>query len=115
MYYCMGLYGIYGEHTQQACPLYNKETREYLLRQAPDMEKNAQKYGVKVLHQFHSGLEHTFLWVVDADNAHSIEDLMGRTAGRFNTIKIVPLVTFQGVIERCKQIEEGTFFSDAAE
>jgi hypothetical protein len=24
------------------------------------------------------------------------------------------LVTFQGVIERCKQIEEGTFFSDAA-
>jgi hypothetical protein len=65
-------------------------------------------------HQFHSGLEHTFLWVVDADNAHLIEDLMGRTAGRFNTIKIVPLVTFQGVIERCKQIEEGTFFSDAA-
>ena len=52
------------------------------------MEKNAQKYGVKVLHQFHSGLEHTFLWFVDADNAHSIE--------------------------RCKQIEEGTFFSDAA-
>jgi hypothetical protein len=113
MYYCMGLYGIYGEHTQQACPLYNKEAREYLLSRAPDMEKNAQKYGVKVLHQFHSGLEHTFLWVVDADNAHSIEDLMGRTAGRFNTIKIVPLVTFQGVIERCRQIEEGTFFSDA--
>jgi hypothetical protein len=110
----MGLYGIYGEHAQKACPLYNKESREYLLNRAHDMEKNAQKYGVKVLHQFHSGLEHTFLWVVDADNAHSIEDLMARTAARFNTIKIVPLVTFQGVIERCKQIEEGTFFSDAA-
>ncbi len=41
--------------------------------------------------------------------------LMARTAGRFNTIKIVPLVTFQGIIERCKQIEEGTFFPpDAA-
>ena len=65
-------------------------------------------------YQFHSGLEHTFLWVVDADNAHSIEDLMARTAGRFNTIKIVPLVTFQGIIERCKQIEEGTFYPDAA-
>jgi hypothetical protein len=38
---------------------------------------------------------------------------MARTAGRFNTIKIVPLVTFQGVIERCRQIEEGTFFPDA--
>jgi hypothetical protein len=39
---------------------------------------------------------------------------VSRTAGRFNTIKIVPLVSFQGIIERCKQIEEGTFFSDAA-
>src|ERR1051325_6890734 len=108
------LYGIYGEHTQQACPLYNKESREYLLSRSPDMQKNAQKYGVKILHQFHSGLEHTFLWVVEADNAHSIEDLMARTARRFNTIKIVPLVTFQGVIERCEQIEQGTFFSNAA-
>jgi hypothetical protein len=69
---------------------------------------------VKILHQFHSGLEHTFLWVVEADNARLIEDLMAITAGRFNTIKIVPLVTFQGLIERCKQIEEGTFFPDAA-
>jgi|SRR5215831_15346230 len=112
--YVMALYGIYAEHTQQTCPLYNKESRESLLRGAPNLEKNAQKNGVKILHQFHSGLEHTFLWVVDADNAHLIQDLMARTAGRFNTIKIVPLVTFQGVIERCKQIEEGVFFSDAA-
>jgi hypothetical protein len=52
---------------------------------------------------------------VEADNAHSIEDLMARTAGRFNTIKIVPLVTLQGIIERCRQVEEGTFFSDTAE
>jgi len=40
---------------------------------------------------------------------------MSRGAGRFNTVKIVPLVTFQTIIERCKQVEEGTFFSDAAE
>jgi hypothetical protein len=92
-----------------------QQNREFLLKNVPNWDKYAQKYGVKILHQFHSGLEHTFLWVVDADNAHLIEDVMARTAGRFNTIKIVPLVTFQGVIDRCKQIEEGTFFSDAAE
>jgi len=28
-----------------------------------------------------------------------IQDLMARTAGRSNTIKIVPLITFQDVIE----------------
>jgi len=72
--------------------------------------KKAEKMGVKILHQFHSGLEHTFLWVVDADNAHLIQELMERTAGTFNTVKIVPLITFQEVLERCKQIEEGTFF-----
>jgi hypothetical protein len=37
--------------------------------------------------------------VVDADSAHSIEDLMARTAGRFNTIKKVPLITLQSIIE----------------
>jgi hypothetical protein len=40
-------------------------------------------------HQFHSGLEHTFLWVVDADNAHSIEALMGRTAGSTKYLQMV--------------------------
>ena len=106
----MALYGIYGEHTQAACPLYNKENRQDLLRGAPELEKRAEKMGMKILHQFHSGLEHTFLWVVDADNADLIQELMARTAGRYNTVKIVPLVTFQGVLERCKQAEEGTFF-----
>ena len=107
----MALYGIYGEHTQAACPLYNKEVRQELLRGAPTLEKRAEKMGVKILHQFHSGLEHTFLWVVDTDNGHLIQELMARTVGTFNTVKIVPLITFQQVLESCKQIEEGTFFS----
>ncbi len=106
----MGLYGIYGEHTQEACPLYNEENRRSLLKTAPNLEKLAQKYNTKFLGQYHSGLEHTFLWIAEADNAQSIEQLMMITAARFNTIKIVPLITFQGVIETCKKIEEGTFF-----
>jgi uncharacterized protein with GYD domain len=64
------------------------------------MEKNAQNYGVKILNQFRSGLEHTFLWVVEADNPHIIEELMSRGVGRTNTLKIVPLITFQTVIQR---------------
>jgi hypothetical protein len=40
---------------------------------------------------------------------------MTRTAGRFNTLKIVPMVTLQDILEECKQIENGTFFpTDAA-
>jgi peroxiredoxin len=106
----MALYGIYGKHTQEACPLYNKENRKYLLRILPTLEKNAQEYNVKIVNQYHSALEHTFVWVVDSDNPHLIEEFMSRTAGRFNTLKIVPLITFQTVIERCKKIEQGSFF-----
>jgi hypothetical protein len=43
----MGLYGIYGTHTQEACPLYNDESRKYLLRVAPTMAKDAEKSNVK--------------------------------------------------------------------
>jgi hypothetical protein len=110
----MGLYGIYGEHTQEACPLYNEESRKYLLRTAPTMEKNSEKYNVKYLQRYHSGLEHTFLWVVEADNSHIIEEVMSRTAGRFNSIKIVPLTTWQELVERCRSIESGTFFTETA-
>jgi hypothetical protein len=53
-------------------------------------------------------------WVVEADSPHLIEELMAGTAGRINTFKIVPLITFQTVIERWKKIEEGTFFPEAA-
>jgi hypothetical protein len=37
---------------------------------------------------------------------------MAKTACRFNTLRIVPLITFQEVIERCKKVEDGTFFEE---
>ena len=110
----MGLYGIYGQHTQEACPLYNDASRKYLLKTAPTIEKNAQKYNVQLLHQFHSALEHTFLWIAEAETAQIIE-LMSRTAGRFNTLKIVPQITFQTLLERLRKVEEGSFFPENAE
>jgi len=88
------MYGIYGEHTQESCPLYNEQIRRFLLADVPNQEKTAQKHGVRFLQQYHSALEHTFLWVVEAENAQNIEELMAKTAGRFNTVRIVPLITF---------------------
>jgi hypothetical protein len=37
---------------------------------------------------------------------------MSRTGGRFNTLRIVPMITFQTLLERCKQVDEGTFFPE---
>jgi hypothetical protein len=111
----MGLYGIYGSHTQEACPLYNEESRKYLLSVAPTMANDAEKSNVNILNQFHSALEHTFLWVAEAENPHIIEELMARTGGRFNTLRIVPLITFQTLLERCKKVEDGSFFPKIVE
>ena len=96
----MELYGIYGSHTTEACPLFNEETRKLLLQIASGFEKTANEHGIKVVGMYHSGLEHTFLWIIESENAHSIQDLMVKTkVAKFNSIKIVPLRTTQNVVE----------------
>jgi hypothetical protein len=45
------------------------------------------------------------LWVLDAKDAQTIETLMIQVGvAKFNSLKIVPLTTFDDVIEKCKQI-----------
>jgi len=102
----MALYGIYGSHTTESCPLNNKANRKMVIEGGPHFKQMAEGANVKVIGQYHSGLEHTFLWIVDAKDAHSVETLMVQTGiHSFNALKIVPLNTFDGVIEKCKQIE----------
>lgn len=102
----MGLYGIYGSHTTESCPLNNKEIRRLVIEGGPQIKQLAEKDNVKIIGQYHSGLEHTFLWVVEAKDAHTVESLMFKAkVHKFNAVTIVPLNTFDGVIEKCKQIE----------
>ena len=102
----MGLYGIYGSHTTESCPLNNKDTRKMVIEGGPQIKQIAEGANVKIIGQYHSGLEHTFLWVVEAADAHTVENLMFQAGvHKFNAVTIVPLNTFDGVIEKCKQIE----------
>ena len=61
----MALYGIYGSHTTEACPVNNKEIAQKLVQfSETDLEPLAKKYKInQVVGQFHSALEHTFVWV----------------------------------------------------
>jgi hypothetical protein len=103
----MGTYGIYGTHMTEACPLFNIENRRLILNVVDDFENKAHQYNVNIKEQYHSGLEHTFLWIAEAENAHSIQDLMIETGvAKFNALRIVPLRTFQNVVEACKKLEE---------
>ena len=101
----MGLYGIYGSHTTEACPLFNEGNRKLLLQTVQGLEETASQYGVKFVAAYHSALEHTFLWVVESDGAHSIQDLMIESkVAQWNATKIVPLTTLQKVAENCQQL-----------
>ena len=103
----MDLYGIYGSHTTEACPLFNKDNRKLLLDTAAGFEETAGRFGVKVVAAYHSGLEHTFVWIVESDNAHAIQDLMVESkVAKWNATKIVPLKTLQNVVEYCQGLED---------
>ena len=100
----MGLFGIYGSHTTEACPWNNAETRKLVLEKGPKIVEEASKVNIKIINQYHSALEHTFLWVVEAKDAHTIQSFFAINAGKFNALKIVPLITFSDVIEQCKKL-----------
>jgi hypothetical protein len=102
----MTLFGIWGSHTTESWPLNNVNSRRVVLSAPADMEQYVKKYRInRILAQFHSALEHTFLWVVDAEDPHLIENfLIDAGVASFNAVKIVPMITFKDVFEKCKAI-----------
>ena len=105
----MALYGIYGSHTTESCPLNNREVAERVVAVAEsDVQSTASKYKIsEIVGQYHSALEHTFLWIVEAEDPHLIEQFCVETGiASFNRIKIVPLITFsEGVIPLVKKVQ----------
>lgn len=107
----MALYGIYGTHTTESCPLNNRQSRRIVLNTATDngLDDIAIKNKIRILTQYHSALEHSFLWTVESETAQSVERFMiesGWTA--FNAMKIVPLGTYHNLVQTCKRLEESS-------
>ncbi len=104
----MALFGIYGKHTVDACPWNNIETARMLKTFAEsDIGPLAKKYKINsIVGQYHTALEHSFLWVVDAEEAHLVTDFCVEAGiAKINDLKIVPMITFnEGVIPGLKKI-----------
>ncbi len=104
----MALYGVYGSHTVEACPVNNLGNARKLVSFAEsDPTPLLEKYRINnVLGQYHSAFEHTFLWIVDADDPHAIEEFaLEAGLAAFNNLRIVPLNTLkEGVIPRVKKV-----------
>ncbi len=59
------LWGIYGAHNRHDCPVNNRETaKEVIEISMTDLQPLMDKYGITSIEDmYHSGLEHTFVWV----------------------------------------------------
>jgi len=102
----MALYGIYGKHTPERCPWLNEEIGKMVMEYPEDIvSKMGEKYKInKIVGQFHSALEHTFLWIFDAEDPHLLQNFAEDTGvAKFNYLKFVPLITIKDVIEGSKQ------------
>ena len=103
----MALYGIYGRHEIDACPLNNIGNAKGVVQIAEsDTSQILPKYKINsIVGQYHSGLEHTFLWVLDAEDPHLIQQFAIETGmAGFNEVKIVPLMTFVDVAKTTKAV-----------
>ena len=101
------LYGIYGSHTPETCPIYVAKYALVFVDIAElTPEQLADASGIRGIGgQYHSALEHTFLWIVDADNPHLIEHFAVETGlASFNSLQILPVHTFDETVERVKHV-----------
>ena len=95
------LWGIYGAHSKHDCPVNNRETAmEVITLSMTDISPLMEKYGVTaVVDQYHSGLEHTLLWVVETTAPHDLEEFaIEMDVARWNDLTFVPERTFADVI-----------------
>ncbi|MFG0257639.1 MAG: hypothetical protein ACF8GE_07035 [Phycisphaerales bacterium JB043] len=94
----MPLYGMYGHHTIDACPLHNKDAAKIVVSIAEDdLSSLLRECKINsIVGQYHSAFEHTFVWILDAEDAHLVQKFADESGiARHNTIKIVPLSTLK--------------------
>ncbi len=102
------LWGIYGAHNVHDCPVNNIETaKEVIAASMMDLRPLMEKYGVTAfVDQYHSGLEHTFLWAVETTEPHKLERFFIELGiARWNALTFVPLLTFaEGVVPMVREL-----------
>jgi hypothetical protein len=98
------LFGIFATHDPQSCPLNNKTSKKIFLEIEKNMKKNLKKFNIKKIISFYmSVLEHQWIIIIDAKNAHDLENLcIAVGISSISTVKIVPMNDFQVVVKRIR-------------
>ena len=100
------LFGVFAIHSPESCPLNNKESnRTFVDIEGKMKASELGKYKIsRVVAFYMSVLEHEWVIIIEAENAHQIETFCIEVGiSKFNTVKIVPLNTFDAVMARIKK------------
>jgi hypothetical protein len=103
----MVLYGVFGSHSPEACPRNNPANRKLVIQISEKLTELAQENHVELKEQFHSALEHNFIWIVDAENGHIVQKFMVELEwAKFHTMRIFPIGTFKMLVEELRELEQ---------
>ncbi|CUR52154.1 conserved protein of unknown function [Nitrosotalea devaniterrae] len=98
------LFGVFAVHSPDLCPLNNKDSKKIFLQIQNKIKTTQKKFNItKVLGFYMSVLEHEWIIILDAKNAHDVEQ-MCITVGisTTSTVKIVPLNDLEKVMAKLK-------------
>ena len=98
------LFGVFAFHSPESCPLNNPDSRKKFIGIDEKLQSSLSKHKITKLHGFYmSVLEHQWVLIVEAENAHDIESFCIEVGiSSTSTVKIVPLNDFNVVVERVK-------------
>ena len=98
------LFGVFAVHSPESCPLNNQKSREIFLGIEKKMKESVKKHNIeKIVGFYMSVLEHQWVIILDAKNAHDVETMcIDVGISSTSTIKIVPLNEFTKVIKKIK-------------
>ncbi|MFM8658903.1 MAG: hypothetical protein EB150_00290 [Nitrososphaeria archaeon] len=96
------LFGVFASHSPESCPLNDANSKKIFLEIDKKLQNSIKKHNIeKIVGFYMSVLEHQWIIILDANNAHDIETMcidVGISAT--STVKIVPLNEFSKVIKR---------------
>ena len=98
------LFGVFAIHSPESCPLNNNTSRKIFLAMETKIKSNMKKFQIlKIIGFYMSVLEHEWIIILDAKNAHDIEQLcIAVGISSMSTVKIVPMNEFSKTVQKLK-------------
>ena len=100
------LFGVFATHSPESCPLNNARSKKIFLEIEKKMKLHSKKFNItKIIGFYMSVLEHEWIIIMDAKNAHDIEQLcIAVGISSISTVKIVPINDFRVALKKISKM-----------